>query len=106
MKATLKSMVVKGMTAGLLAGAFLFAAPKKADAQQFAIGVQIGRPVVYPDYYARRDYYDRLRWEEARRDEIARREAFIRQQEWLRHEQRERMHSYAPYPYRYGYYGR
>ena len=105
MKATLKSMVLKGMTAGLLAGAFLFAAPKKADAQ-VNIGVQIGRPVVYPDYYARRNYYDRLRWEEARRAEIARRDADARQQEWLRHEQWARMHSHAPYPYRYGYYGR
>jgi len=105
MKSTLKSMIAKGMTAGLMAGAFLFAAPKKAEAAQVNIGVQFGAPVVYPnDYYARRDYYDRLRWEEARRAEIARREEFIRHQEWLRHEQWERMHRYAPYPDRY--YGR
>jgi hypothetical protein len=99
MKATqMKSMITKVMTAGLVAGAFLFAGPKKAEAAQVNIGVQIGRPVVYPDYYAqRRAYYDRLRWEEARRAEIARREAW-------RHEQWVRAHRYAPRPY--GYYGR
>lgn len=42
MKATLKSMIAKGMTAGLLAGAFLFATPKKAEAAQVNIGVQFG----------------------------------------------------------------
>ena len=64
MKATLKAMIAKGMTAGLLAGAFLLASPKKAEAAQVNLDVQIGRPVVYPDYYAqRRAYYDRLRWE-------------------------------------------
>ena len=105
MKATLKSMIAKGMTAGLLAGAFLFATPDKAQAAQVNIGVQIGAPVVYPnDYYARRAYYERLRLEQARRAEIARREAFIRHQEWLRHEQWVRTHGRAPYPYRY--YGR
>ncbi len=103
MKATLKSMVAKVMTAGLMAGALMFAAPKKAEAQQFSVGVQIGRPVVYPDYYARRNYYDRLRWEQARRAEIARQE-WLRRQEFLRHEQWMRMHRGAPYPYQY--YGR
>jgi len=98
MKATqLKSLVAKVMTAGVLAGALIFAGPAKAEAQQFSVGVQIGRPVVYPDYYGRRDYYDHLRWEQARRAEIAR-------QEWLRHEQWEHAHRYGPYPY--GYYGR
>ena len=98
MKATLKAMIAKGMTAGLLAGAFLLVSPKKAEAAQVTLGVQIGRPVVYPDYYGqRRAYDDRLRLEQARRDEIARREAW-------RHEQWMRAHRVAPYPY--GYYGR
>ena len=70
-----KAMVAKVMTVGLLAGAFAVAAPVKADAQGFAVGVQVG----YPRYdYSLRDYYDHLRFEEARRA------AFIRQQEWER----------------------
>ncbi len=55
-----KAMVLKGVTAGLLAGAFALAAPAKADAQ---VVVQVGHPhyaygyrgpVVYaaPGYYA------------------------------------------------------
>jgi len=98
MKATLKAMVGKVMAAGFLAGALMLAGPAKAEAQQFVVGVQVGRPVVYPDYYSRRAYYDHLRWEEARRAEIARREAWIRHQEW------ERARRFGPDPYRY--YGR
>ena len=49
MKSTLKAMVAKVMTAGLVAGALVLAAPAKAEAQQFVVGVQVGRPVVYPD---------------------------------------------------------
>jgi hypothetical protein len=70
-----KAMVAKVMTVGLLAGAFALAAPVKAEAQGFVVGVQVG----YPRYdYSRRDYYDHLRFEQARRA------AFIRQQEWQR----------------------
>jgi len=97
MKVTLKAMIVKGMT-GLLAGALAMAVPQKAEAAQFVVGVEVGRPVVYPDYYARRAYYDHLRWEEARRAEIARHDAWVRHEEWAR------MHRVGPYPYRY--YGR
>lgn len=95
MKTTqMKSMIAKVMATGFLAGAVLFAAPKKADAAQFSIGVQLGNPdygygysqypaySAYPDYYARRDYYDRLRWEQERRAEMERRE-------WMRHERHE-----------------
>jgi hypothetical protein len=96
MKATqMKSMITKMMTAGLLAGALLFAGPKKADAQQFSIGVQFGTPAygygytAYPDYYARRSYYEHLRVEQARRAEIERQE-WLRRQAWARHEQHER----------------
>ena len=99
MKATqMKSMIAKVMTAGLLAGAVMFAGAKKAEAQQFSIGVQIGRPVVYPGYYAQRGYdhgyYERLRCEQERREAIARQEAWQRQQAWMRHEQRERYDGY------------
>jgi hypothetical protein len=92
----MKSMITKVMTAGLLAGTVMFAGSKKAEAQQFSVGVQIGRPAVYPGYYAQpgyyanRDYYERLRCEQERREAIARQQAFERQQEWMRHEQRER----------------
>ncbi|HEY6414000.1 MAG TPA: hypothetical protein VIX42_09940 [Edaphobacter sp.] len=73
-----KAMVAKLMTVGLLAGAFALAAPVKADAQGFAVGVQVGSP--YYNDYSRRDYYDHLRFERERR------EAFLRQQEWERRE--------------------
>jgi len=54
-----KAMVAKGVTVGLLAGAFVLAAPAKANAQQFAV-VQVG----YPHYgYYGPDYYARLRFE-------------------------------------------
>jgi hypothetical protein len=96
--AQMKSMITKVMMAGLLAGAVMFAGAKKAEAQQFSIGVQIGQPVGYPGYYAQpgygyyanRNYYERLRCEQERRETIARQEAWERQQEWIRHEQRER----------------
>jgi hypothetical protein len=42
-----KAMVAKGITAGLLAGAMVFAAPAKANAQRVVVGVQVG----YPHYY-------------------------------------------------------
>jgi hypothetical protein len=58
-----KAMVAKGVTVGLLAGAFVLAAPAKANAQQFAV-VQVG----YPHYgYYGPDYYARLRFEQERR---------------------------------------
>jgi predicted GNAT superfamily acetyltransferase len=61
-----KAMVAKGVTVGLLAGAFVLAAPAKADAQQVAVGVQVGYP---QGGYARRDYYSHLRFEQERRHE-------------------------------------
>jgi hypothetical protein len=86
-----KAMVAKGMTVGLLVGAFALAAPVKAEAQGFAVGVRVG----YPQYgYAHRDYYDHLRFEQERRA------AFIRQQEWerrqafLRHQEFERRQAF------------
>jgi hypothetical protein len=69
-----KAMVAKGVTVGLLAGAFVLAAPAKADAQQFAV-VQVGYPYHGPDYYAR------LRFEQERRHA-----------EWVRVHQYDRYH--------------
>ena len=82
-----KAVVAKMMTAGLLAGALVVAAPVKAEAQQFGVGVRVG--------YPRADYrYDRLRAEEFRRHE-----AFVRHEEWVRaHEYRGYRHN-APYWY-------
>ena len=89
--ANVKGMVVKGMMAVMVAGALLLAAPAKAEAQGFAVGVQVG----YPRYdFARRDHYDHLRFEQERRA------AFIRQQEWerrqafLRHQEFERRQAF------------
>jgi hypothetical protein len=75
-----KAMVAKGVTVGLLAGAFALAAPAKAQAQ---VVVQVG----YPHYVYGPDYYARLRFDEARRHA-----------EWVR------VHEF--HPYRYGNRGR
>ncbi len=66
-----KAMVIKGVTVSLLAGAFAMAAPAKAQAEQFAVGVRVGAP--YYGYYGP-DYYARLRIEQERR----------RHEEWVR----------------------
>ena len=94
MKSTsVKTTVAKMVTVGLLAGAFVLAAPAKAQAQ-VSVGVQFGYPVQYG--YGP-GYYDHLRYEQARR------EAFLRQQEWerrqafRRHEAWERERAYARY---------
>jgi hypothetical protein len=78
-----KTMIARSVTVGLVAAAFALAAPAKADAQQFAVGVQVG----YPHGYYGPDYYARLRVEqERRRDEWAHARHFDR--------------------YHHGYYGR
>ena len=68
-----KSMLVKGVTVGLLAGAVVMAAPAKANAA-VVVGVGFGAP-----YYGRPGYYERLRIEEARRHAA-----------WVRAHERER----------------
>jgi hypothetical protein len=74
-------LIAKVMTVGLLAGAFVMAAPTKAEAQGFGVAVQVG----YPHYdYARHDYYDHMRFEQERRAEFERQEAFRRHEEWMR----------------------
>ena len=80
---SVKSMVIKGVTVGLVAGAVALAAPAKA--QQFAIGVQFGSPAY--GYAAPGDYYARQRYEELRRQRaFAAQQAYARQQAWARHE--------------------
>ena len=59
---SVKSMIAKGVTVGLLAGAVALAAPAKAEAQQFAVGVQFGSPAY--GYCSSGDYYARQRYEE------------------------------------------
>jgi len=90
-----KAIVAKAMTVGMLAGAFVLAAPTKAQAQGIGVRVQVG----YPPYGYSRDYYERLRWERERRDAF-RQQAWERQQAWLRHNAWERDHRYG-YGYRY-----
>jgi hypothetical protein len=84
MKSTsVKAMVAKMMTVGLLAGAVAMVAPAKAQAQQFVVSAQFGAPAPVR-FDARRDYYEHLRIEEARRAEFERREAIRRHEEWVR----------------------
>jgi hypothetical protein len=70
----IKAIATKAIVAVVAAGALLFAAPTKSQAQVF-IGARFGRPVarvyVAPVYVAPYGYY-------------ARREAIIRHDEWLR----------------------
>jgi hypothetical protein len=73
-----KAMIAKGVTVGLLAGVFVLTAPAQADAQQFAVGVQVGCP--HYGYYGP-DYYARLRFEQERRHE-----------EWVRAHEFNRYH--------------
>jgi hypothetical protein len=86
-KLVAKKLVAKVMTIGLLAGAFVMAAPMKAEAQGFAVGVQLG----YPQYdYSHRGHWEQERFERERREAFARQQAFERQQAFLRHETWER----------------
>jgi hypothetical protein len=71
--ANVESILMKGVTVGLLAGAVVMAAPAKANAA-VVVGVGFGAP-----YYGRVGYYERLRIEEARRHA-----------EWVRAHERDR----------------
>jgi hypothetical protein len=76
--ANVKTLVAKGMMAAMVAGAFMIASPVKAQAQGFAVGVEVG----YPHSYGRPGFYE-----------------FERRQEFLRHEEFLRAHRF------YGHYG-
>ena len=71
--ANVKGMVAKGMVVVLAAGALMFASPK-AQAQRFAVGVQVGAPFYGPGF----GYGPGARFE------FERRQAFLRHEEWLR----------------------
>jgi hypothetical protein len=83
--ANVKALVAKSLTAGLLAGALVLAAPAKAQAQQFAVGVQYGSSGY--GYVAPGDYYARQRYEAlCRQRAFEAQQAYARQQAWARHE--------------------
>jgi hypothetical protein len=91
---SVKSMVRKGVTVGLVAGAVVLAAPPKAQAQQFAVGVQFGSPSF--GYYNSGDNYARQRYEElCRQRAFAAQQAYAPQQVWARHEAFERQEAFA-----------
>ena len=53
MKTTLKAVLAKVATVGLLAGAVVLASPAKAEAQvRVGVGIGFGGPVYRPHYYA------------------------------------------------------
>ncbi len=85
---SIKSMMAKGVAVGLLTVAVALAAPAKAEAQQFAIGVQFGSPVY--GYVAPGDYYARQRYE-----------AYCREQAHLQHEALVRQQAHNRYDYAY-----
>ena len=101
-----KAMIAKVMTAGLVAGALMLAAPGQAQAQGFSVGVQFGGPhygYAAPGYYPRRDWE---REEFARREAFARQQAFERQQAFARHDEWQRGRRFDRPNGGYGFYGR
>ena len=82
----LKAIVAKVITAGVLAGAFVMAAPKQAQAQRFVVGVQTGYPYYGTAY--------------GRHDDFRRREEFRRHEEWARARAYNHYYYHAPYRYR------
>ena len=74
------------LAAVTFAGAILIAAAPAAEAQHFAVGVQIGGPryvAPAPVYYGRGPVYVAPRYDERRAERI-------RHEEWVRHERFER----------------
>lgn len=107
--ANVKGLVAKFMLTGLAATAFTVVSPTKADAQQFAVGVEFGHPAYVADRDDRGDYRQdrdgyRIDRDDYRRHQELRerqeREEFLRRQEYLRHEQWERFHHDRPSYYR------
>jgi hypothetical protein len=84
----MKSKAVRVLAAATLAGAVLTLAAPAAEAQHFAVGVQIGgsRYIAPAPVYYGPGYFERRRFEE--------REAWLRQQEFLRHERFDRDHRF------------
>jgi hypothetical protein len=85
--ANTKALVTKAILATVAAGALLFAAPTKSQAQVF-VGLRFGRPA--PVYVAPAPYYVAP----APYGYWARRDAFIRHQEWVRAHRFDRHYGY------------
>ena len=106
-----KALVGKVMAIGLVAGAMAFAAPARAQAQGFAVGVQFGPAFRYDgrrDVYAQ-ERYERERAEIARQEAWQRHEAFEQHERWeQREQQRDFNRDRGAYGYNAprGYYGR
>jgi hypothetical protein len=83
--ANVKGLVTKTMVAAIAAGALLFAAPTRSQAQVF-VGLRLGRPA--PVYVAPAPVYAAP----APYGSWARRDAYIRHQEWLRDHRFDRDH--------------
>jgi hypothetical protein len=86
--ANVKGLVTKAIVASVAAGALLFAAPTKSQAQVF-VGLRFGRPAARV-YVAPAPVYA----EPAPYGYYARRDAFIRHQEWLRAHRFDRPYGY------------
>lgn len=95
-----KATIAKGLTVGLIAGAFMLAAPAKASAQNWSVGVAVGSPYYHDD--GRREYYEHAREEQA--EAYARQQAYLQHEAWERHEARER-HEAEERREAYGRYG-
>ncbi len=79
---SLKGILTKVVVTGALAAAFFMAAPQKAEAQGFRIGVQIGHPYYSRPYYGRPYYAPPVYGPVYGPGFYAER----RHEEWLRHE--------------------
>jgi hypothetical protein len=79
-------IVAKTLMVALAAGTMMVAGGRKAQAQQWGVGVQFGQPAYryYPDYDRRTEEYR----EHEQREEFARRQAYLQHEQW-EHEQRE-----------------
>ena len=92
-----KAKVAKVITVGILAGAFVLAAPMKAEAQDWRFGVQFGGPVYVGDDDGRREH-----WEHEQQEAFARQQAYLQQQAWA---QQQGAYDYGGYVGGYGYSG-
>ncbi len=95
-----KAMVAKVLTVGFLAGAFVMAAPAKAEAQGFAVGVRFGAPVYVAPRYVALVYGYGYGYDVRRHDEWVRHEEFERQRAFERERDYDRYHHGPAYGYR------
>lgn len=95
-----KRAVIRTAMMSLAAGIMMFAGAAKAQAQQFAEGVQFGHPAyVYDrDGYRQRDGFrgreQREFRDRERREQFEQRQAFFRHEEWERAHRFDRSYDY------------